>query len=347
MSFPQLRRAVIAACRSGDRRRVPRRNRRPRRRHAAQRLLRSDARVLQGDQRRLRRRLEGQDRRDGDASKQSHGGSGAQARAVIDGLEADVVTLALADDIDAIAAKPARSAGRLAEAAAEQFRALHLDDRVPGAQGQSQGHPGLGRPRQARRRGHHAQSRRPPAARAGTISPPGPTALKAVRRRRGQGQGLRRATLQERAGARHRRARLDHHLRPARHRRRADRLGERGVPRRSRNSARTSSRSSRRRCRSWPSRRWRWSTATSTRKGTRKRGRGLSAVPLHAGGAGDRRPRTIYRPRHPEVAARHDLARFPEARLVTIDDDFGGWNKAQATHFADGGIFDQIYKPGQ
>ena len=39
--------------------------------------------------------------------KQSHGGSGAQARAVIDGLEADVVTLALAADIDAIASKRA------------------------------------------------------------------------------------------------------------------------------------------------------------------------------------------------------------------------------------------------
>src|SRR5215471_6794724 len=37
--------------------------------------------------------------------KQSHGGSGAQARAVIDGLQADVVTLALAYDVDAIAAK--------------------------------------------------------------------------------------------------------------------------------------------------------------------------------------------------------------------------------------------------
>src|ERR1700745_3111748 len=37
--------------------------------------------------------------------KQSHGGSGAQARAVIDGLQADIVTLALAYDIDAIAAK--------------------------------------------------------------------------------------------------------------------------------------------------------------------------------------------------------------------------------------------------
>src|SRR5690242_12403988 len=42
--------------------------------------------------------------------KQSHGGSGAQARAVIDGLQADVVTLALAYDIDAIAAKGLMSA---------------------------------------------------------------------------------------------------------------------------------------------------------------------------------------------------------------------------------------------
>ena len=32
-------------------------------------------------------------------------------------------------------------------------------------------------------------------------------------------------------------------------------------------------------------------------------------------------------------------------KLVTIDDVFGGWQKAQATHFADGGVFDQIYQP--
>jgi sulfate transport system substrate-binding protein len=31
--------------------------------------------------------------------------------------------------------------------------------------------------------------------------------------------------------------------------------------------------------------------------------------------------------------------------LVNIDDEFGGWAKAQPTHFADGGVFDQIYKP--
>jgi sulfate transport system substrate-binding protein len=33
--------------------------------------------------------------------------------------------------------------------------------------------------------------------------------------------------------------------------------------------------------------------------------------------------------------------------LFTIDDVFGGWHKAQETHFADGGVFDQIYQPGQ
>lgn len=52
-----------------------------------------------------------------------------------------------------------------------------------------------------------------------------------------------------------------------------------------------------------------------------------------------------YRPRDPEVAARYaDF--FPKVDLVTIDDVFGGWQKAQATHFNDGGTFDQIYAPG-
>ena len=88
--------------------------------------------------------------------EQSHGGSGAQARAVIDGLAADVVTLALEGDINKIA-----GAGLLAKdwraRLAEQFHALHLDDRLPRPQGQPEGHQGLGRPRQGRRRGHHAE----------------------------------------------------------------------------------------------------------------------------------------------------------------------------------------------
>ncbi len=53
-----------------------------------------------------------------------------------------------------------------------------------------------------------------------------------------------------------------------------------------------------------------------------------------------------YRPSDPKSADPKDLARFPDVKLVTIDDPlFGGWTKAQATHFADGGIFDQLYQP--
>jgi sulfate/thiosulfate transport system substrate-binding protein len=56
--------------------------------------------------------------------------------------------------------------------------------------------------------------------------------------------------------------------------------------------------------------------------------------------------RNFYRPRDPGILAAH-AADFPKIPLYTIDDVFGGWQKAQATHFADGGVFDQIYKPGQ
>jgi len=49
-----------------------------------------------------------------------------------------------------------------------------------------------------------------------------------------------------------------------------------------------------------------------------------------------------YRAIDTNVAARH-ARQFPAVRLFTIDEVFGGWAKAQATHFADGGVFDQIY----
>jgi sulfate transport system substrate-binding protein len=49
-----------------------------------------------------------------------------------------------------------------------------------------------------------------------------------------------------------------------------------------------------------------------------------------------------YRPRDPGVARQY-ADKFPKLKLVTIDDPFGGWDKAQARHFADGGTFDQIY----
>jgi sulfate transport system substrate-binding protein len=54
----------------------------------------------------------------------------------------------------------------------------------------------------------------------------------------------------------------------------------------------------------------------------------------------------FYRPRDPAIAAKYQ-DKFPRLPLFTIDDVFGGWKKAQATHFADGGVFDQIYKPGK
>jgi sulfate/thiosulfate transport system substrate-binding protein len=66
----------------------------------------------------------------------------------------------------------------------------------------------------------------------------------------------------------------------------------------------------------------------------------------------------LYAPAGQKLAAKHyfrpvdeaaadpaDLARFPKVDLVNIDKDFGGWSQAQAKHFAEGAIFDQIFKP--
>ena len=53
-----------------------------------------------------------------------------------------------------------------------------------------------------------------------------------------------------------------------------------------------------------------------------------------------------YRPRDPAIAARF-ASSFATIKLFTVDEVFGGWQKAQTTHFADGGMFDQIYKPGR
>jgi sulfate transport system substrate-binding protein len=56
--------------------------------------------------------------------------------------------------------------------------------------------------------------------------------------------------------------------------------------------------------------------------------------------------KNFYRPTDPAIAKKHESA-FPKVKLVTIDDTFGGWQKAQKTHFADGGQFDQLYQPGK
>lgn len=54
----------------------------------------------------------------------------------------------------------------------------------------------------------------------------------------------------------------------------------------------------------------------------------------------------FYRPRLESVAKKYE-AQFPKLTLFTVDELFGGWQKTQKTHFADGGVFDQIYQPGK
>jgi len=51
----------------------------------------------------------------------------------------------------------------------------------------------------------------------------------------------------------------------------------------------------------------------------------------------------FYRPANPEGISAEDLKRFPELELLSIEAVFGGWQNAHDTHFADGGVFDQIY----
>lgn len=55
--------------------------------------------------------------------------------------------------------------------------------------------------------------------------------------------------------------------------------------------------------------------------------------------------KNYYRPAKPNLADPVDLKRFPDVKLLTIDDPvFGGWAKVTPKHFANGGVFDQIYK---
>jgi sulfate/thiosulfate transport system substrate-binding protein len=54
--------------------------------------------------------------------------------------------------------------------------------------------------------------------------------------------------------------------------------------------------------------------------------------------------KNFYRPRNEAIAAKY-ADNFSQLKLVTIDQEFGGWTKAQQTHFADGGVFDQIFQP--
>jgi sulfate transport system substrate-binding protein len=77
------------------------------------------------------------------------------------------------------------------------------------------------------------------------------------------------------------------------------------------------------------------------RRGTRKVAEAYLKF-LYSAQGQDIIARNFYRPRDPEIARKY-ASRFPSIKLVTIDDTFGGWEQAQAKHFDDGGTFDQIY----
>ncbi len=67
---------------------------------------------------------------------------------------------------------------------------------------------------------------------------------------------------------------------------------------------------------------------------------------LYTKEAQDLAARHFYRPRDAAALAAH-AATFPHIELITVDDVFGGWQKAQSVHFSDGGVFDRIYTPGR
>ena len=234
------------------------------------------------------------------------------------------------------------AARRLAEAPAAQQHAVHVDHRVPGAQGQSEGHQGLGRPGEAGRRRDHAES-----------EDLGRRALELPRR-----LGLRASSKYGSDDARRRSSsrsstRTCRCSTPARAARRPPSSSAASATCCSRGRTRRSSRSRNSGAdkfeivvavavASSPSRRSRWSTRTSTSKGTRK----VAEAYLEY----------LYTDEGQEIAAKQLLpadrsggrrevreAVSEDRRCSPIDDAFGGWQKAQKTHFADGGMFDQIY----
>jgi sulfate/thiosulfate-binding protein len=81
------------------------------------------------------------------------------------------------------------------------------------------------------------------------------------------------------------------------------------------------------------------------RHGTRKAAQAYLEF-LYSPAGQDIAGRHYYRPRLEAAAAKY-AAQFGKVNLFTVDEVFGGWQKAQAAHFADGGTFDQIFQPGQ
>ncbi|CAM3689614.1 sulfate ABC transporter substrate-binding protein [Roseateles saccharophilus] len=80
------------------------------------------------------------------------------------------------------------------------------------------------------------------------------------------------------------------------------------------------------------------------RRGTRRQAEAYLGY-LYSSEGQEIAARHFYRPRDAKVAARY-ARQFARVDLFTVDEVFGGWRNAQKTHFDDGGVFDQIYTPG-
>ena len=270
--------------------------------------------------------------------KQSHGGSGKQARSVIDGLAADVVTLALAYDIDEIADRGVLAKDwqkKLPQNAAPYTSTIVFLVRKGNPKGIKDWDdlvkPGL--------KVITPNPKTSGGARWNYLAAWGYAQKKYGSKEKAQ--RLRQEHLQERAGAGYRRARLDRDLRRAQCRRRPDRLGKRGVSLDQRvrqgqirdrrpvgiHPGRAAGRRGRQGC---------------GQEGNPRRRRGLSQVHLHAARARRSRPGTSTVRAIPRLQ-RSTRTSFPKVELLTVDEAFGGWRKAQSEHFKDGGVFDAIY----
>jgi sulfate transport system substrate-binding protein len=274
----------------------------------------------------------------------SHGGSGAQSRAIIDGLDADVATLALAYDIDAVAQKakllPANWIGRLPQNSAPYTSTIVFLVRK-GNPWKIRDWPDLVKP------GVHVITPNPKtsggarwaylAAWAYAEKAPGGSAEKAKAfvanlyrhvpvldtgargstttfAQRGIGDVLlsweneAHLALEESGGA----DRFQIVYPPT------SILAEPSVAMIDRNA---------------------------DRHGTRKVAEAYLQF-LYTPKAQEIEAKDFYRPRDQAILNAHGKD-FPKIALYQIDDVFGGWTRAQQVHFSDGGIFDQIYKPGQ
>ena len=267
---------------------------------------------------------------------------------MIDGLEADVVTLALAYDIDAHRRARRSCCRRTGRSACRDNSAPYTstivflvrkgnpkgikdwDDLVkPGVAGDHAEPEDLGRRalELPRRVGLRAASR--PAA---------------TRPRRKEFVD---AALQERAGARLGRARRDHHLR------RSAASATCCSPGRTRRCSRSRSSGADKFEIVVPSRQHpgraagrAWSTRSSTST-ARARSPQAYLEYLYTPEGQEIAAKHYYRPRDRGGGRRSTRRSSRRSTLFTIDEVFGGWQKAQKTHFADGGVFDQIYQPRQ